>query len=186
MNKIDEKAVVKDYLSGNRDKAANIIMNTYRNFVYTTTLRYLNDHYEADDATQEIFIKIFKNINKFKFKSSLKTWVYQIARNHCYSELRKNKNYQFTSTGNMEDNEIDKWFKNTETPLSKVESEEFFDAFHTALNKLPEKQRETFALRYFEELTYEEISNILDTSVGGLKANYYHAVKKLSQLIDRN
>lgn len=161
-------------------------MNTYRNFVYSTALRYFNNHYDADDITQEVFIKAFKSIKKFKFNSSLKTWLYQITKNHCYTLYRKKKKNVSINSGEMEENEQDKWFTDSETPLSKVESDEFYDAFYNALNKLPEKQRETFALRYFEDMPYQEISDLLGTSVGGLKANYYQAVKKLSTLIERD
>lgn len=161
-------------------------MNKYRNFVYSTALRYVNNHYDADDATQEVFIKAFKNLKKFKFNSSLKTWLYQITKNHCYTLFKKNKKYQNINTGEMDDTEMDKWFQSNDTPLSKVEAEEFYDAFYNALGKLPEKQRETFALRYFEEMSYEEISELIGTSVGGLKANYFQAVKKLSNLIERD
>jgi RNA polymerase sigma factor (sigma-70 family) len=161
-------------------------MNTYRNFVYSTALRYVNNHYDADDVTQEVFIKAFKNLKRFKFKSSLKTWLYQITKNHCYTLFSKSSKYNNVNTGEMEESELDRIFQNNDTPLSRVEAEEFYDAFHNALNKLPEKQRETFALRYFEDMPYQEISELLGTSVGGLKANYYQAVKKLSSLIERD
>jgi len=139
---------------------------------------YLKNIHDAEDLTQDVMLKAIKNLSKFEKKSSLSTWLYSITVNSAKNELKKKKLLSYFSFNN--DNE--EFFNipiNELNGQQKLENEEFKLKFYSALNSLPEKQRETFALRYFDELPYNEISELLGTSVGGLKANYFQAVKKL-------
>ncbi len=180
----NDNEILEEYSAGNTELAATSFVRKYQNFVFSIALRYLHSFDDAEDAAQETFIKALKSLHKFKANSSLKTWLYRITINVCNNMTRKKKVMSLFKSSSNED-----FFDIADrdlNPEEKMESREFEDNFLKALNKLPEKQRETFALRYFEELTYEEISNMLGTSVGGLKANYYQATKKLALYLENN
>lgn len=174
--------IIDEYCNSNSHHAANALVRKYRSFVYLTALRYLKDEYDADDISQEVFIKALNNLHKFKRNSSLKTWLYRITVNTSKNHLRKNKVKNLFSSISTNEN-LELLNDTFENPDKKIENEEFNQKFLLALSKLPEKQREVFALKYFEELTYDEISSMLNKSVGGLKANYHHAVKKLMEMM---
>jgi len=179
-----DQDIIAEWNSTGSNRAATSFVRKYQSFVYATALRHLNDPDDASDAAQETFIKALKSLKNFRGNSSLKTWLYRITVNVCSNVKRKKKFYSFFSN---EDQEILQNIPASDrNPEQKFEDNELFSNFLMALRKLPEKQRETFALRYFEDLTYDEISKMLGTSVGGLKANYYQAVQKLTkQLIDK-
>jgi RNA polymerase sigma-70 factor (ECF subfamily) len=153
-------------------------MRRHQKFVYSVAYRYLNDYDEADEVTQETFIIVFRSLDKFNGKSKLRTWLYRITANNALSFKRK---YAMSKMFVRDDTEE---YMNIPTQtgdaLQTIENENFKIEFEKALGKLPKKQRETFALRYFEKLPYDEISEMLGTSVGGLKANYFQAIKKLA------
>lgn len=177
----DDRDIIQEYTSGNTEAAATAFVRKYQAFVFSTALRYLQNYDDADDASQEVFIKALKNLHKFRGDSSVKTWLYRITSNVCTNMYRKKKIMSFFRHEETEDyinmpsDEI--------SPEQVLENKEFEKNFAKILAKLPEKQRETFALRYFENMTYEEISSLLGTSVGGLKSNYFHAVKKIAELM---
>ena len=176
--------IIQEYTDGNREIAVTAFVRKYQKFVYTTALRYLKSYDDADDASQEAFIKAIGNLHKFRGDSSLKTWLYRITSNVCTSILRKKKIFSIFT---MDDSEEFFNMPSDETsPAQLVENQEFEKKFMGILSQIPEKQRETFALRYFDNLTYEEISKMLGTSVGGLKANYYQATKKIAALLNKD
>lgn len=177
--------IIREYTGGNREQAATAFVRKYQNFVFSSALRFLKSYDDADDAAQEIFIKALKSMDKFRGDSSLKTWLYRITMNVCTNMSRKKKLFGFFGSSDSEESEYDNIADDSPMPDRKIESEEFEDKFLKALSRLPEKQRETFALRYFDEMPYEEISAVLGTSVGGLKANYFQAVKKLAEFIKK-
>jgi len=135
-------------------------------------------HEDADDVVQNTFVKVFRNIEKFNKESKLYTWIYRIATNESITHLRKKKRSREDSLDN-EDNHL----------IMTLKADQFFDGneaslvLQRALVKLPEKQKEVFNLRYFDEMPYNEMSKMLDTSVGALKASYHHAVKKVELFI---
>lgn len=173
--------IVEEYTKSKSERSANSFVRKYRSFVYSTALRYLGNHDDADDCAQEVFLKALKSLRNFRKESNLKTWLYRITVNHAINQIRKKKVlaiFNFSSNESTIEFETD-----VLNPEDDMINQEFIDKFYKSLAKLPEKQRETFALKYFDELKYEEISEVLGTSVGGLKANYYQAVKKLSALL---
>ncbi len=143
--------------------------------------RMVVDHDDADDLVQETFIKIWKNLRGFRADSSLYTWIYRIATNEALSFLQKKKRkYLFTRidynsklSKNLED---DNYYNGEEIQLK----------LQQALLKLPDKQRLVFNMKYYDDLKYEEMSGILGTSVGALKASYHIAVKKIGKFIIDN
>lgn len=184
----NDKDIIQELESGDKERAATAFMRKYQNFVFNTALRYLKSYDDADDATQEVFIKALKNIRQFRQESSLKTWLYRITFNVCTNYLRKKKFMGiFQSKTSIEDDldELENITDGSLNPEEKYINNEYEERFLKLLMTLPEKQRETFSLRYFDELPYEEISKILGTSVGGLKANYFQATKKLANLLKK-
>lgn len=173
--------IIEEYCSTGSDRAATAFVRKHQKFVFATAIRYLNNNEDADDAAQEVFIKALNNLNKFRADSSLKTWLYRITVNVSSNILRKRKIRALLFVGDRDD--LFSVPSENHNPLQKLESSEFEHSFFKALALLPKKQRETFALRYFEDLKYDEISKMLGTSVGGLKANYYQAVKKLAKYL---
>ncbi|MFP4368904.1 MAG: RNA polymerase sigma factor [Candidatus Kapaibacterium sp.] len=178
-----EEDLIRDYTETRSERAASYLVQKFRNFVYSTALRYLQNHEDADDAAQEAFIKALDNLHKFKRGSSLKTWLYRITVNVSINSLRKRKLKKFITGRDEIDPDM---FAGQFSADSGVMEDDFNARFMKALSELPEKQRETFALRYFDDLPYKEISGLLGTSESGLKANYHQAVKKLAIILKDN
>jgi len=158
--------------------AFNEIMNRYSRKVYFHVRNMLPCHDDADDAAQNTFVKVWENLEKFRGSSKLFSWIYRIATNEALTILRKQK-----PNVSLEDilpetigiNHVN----NSETP------ETMLHRLQEAMSSLPLKQKMVFYLKYFEELTYEQISEITETSEGALKASYHHAVKKIEQHLER-
>ena len=158
----------------NAERLFNEIVKEYSERVYWHVRRFVNNHEDADDLVQEIFLKIWTALPSFRGEAQLFTWVYRIATNETLNWLRREKvraALRFTSI----DAEMER----------RIDSDPFFDgdaadrALSKAVAKLPEKQRQVFILRYYDEMPYEEMSAILGTSVGALKASYHIAQEKV-------
>jgi len=150
------------------------LMEKYQERLYRHIRRLVLEHEDANDVLQNCFIKAFRGIGGFKQQSQLFTWLYRIATNESITFLKKKRRRQAAALdeGNLriaEQLRADPYFK----------GEEIQRHLQEALHRLPDKQRIVFNLRYFEELSYREMSKLLDTSVGALKASYHHAVKKI-------
>ena len=133
------------------------------------------NHEDANDVVQDCFIKIYRNISKFKGNSSLYTWVFRIASNEAISFLRKEKRRkvdELEDHGELAQNLRQDAFFDESQAMAKL---------YQAMAELPEKQRQVFSLRYFEEMPYKEMSEKLETSVGALKASFHHAMKKMER-----
>ena len=166
---------------GNYDSAVTAFVREYQNFVFNTAYRYLKSTEDAEDVSQEVFIKAVDSLRTFRGDSSMKTWLYRITKNYCLNYIRKQKVRQiFSFFSDIAEDKNESYKDHNVLPDGMMQNSELEIKFLSAINKLPEKQRETFALRYFEDLPYNEISAVMGTSVGGLKANYYQAIKKLA------
>jgi len=160
-------------------KGFRILVNTYKERVYWTIRRMVMNHDDADDITQLVFIKIFENLNSFRQDSKLFTWIYRIAINETLTFLAQRRRRNIISWDTIEhkmsENLIeDAYFEGDEVQLQ----------LQKAVLLLPEKQRLVFNMKYYEELKYEEIEEILGTSIGALKASYHHAVKKIEEFLN--
>lgn len=175
----NDNDILKEYVSGNREIAATSFVRKYQKFVFSVAFRYLNNYEDAEDISQEVFVKALEKISNFRADSSLKTWLYRITANSCINNIRKQKLFSFLKFG-AETKDLVKIESKELLPDEVMTSKELEKLFLSVVTKLPKKQRETFGLRYFDGLKYEEISEILGTSIGGLKANYYQAVKKIA------
>ena len=136
------------------------------------------DHDDADDLTQEVFIKIHRYIDSFREDAQLFTWIYRIATNECLTFLDKKKRRFFLPIGDVE-GELTRKLDTS----AHISGDEIQLKLQKALLKLPDKQRAVFNMKYFEDLSYEEMSEITSTSVGALKASYHHAVKKIEDFL---
>ncbi len=155
-----------------------MLVRGYQQRVYWHVRKMVIDHDDADDLTQEVFIKVHRYIDTFREDAQLFTWIYRIATNECLTFLDKKKRRFFLPIGDVEGELTRKL--DTSAHLS---GDEIQLKLQKALLKLPDKQRLVFNMKYFEDLTYEEIAQITTTSVGALKASYHHAVKKIEEFL---
>lgn len=176
---IEDSALVDELRNkATRNLAFHKLVKLYQQRVYWLVRRLVVDHDDANDIVQDVFIKVWNNIDQYKGESELFTWIYRIASNDCFTFLNKKKKRFFIS-----------WQDTTENLANQLESDALFDGdeaemlFKKAVLSLPEKQQLVFNLKYFDELKYSQIAAITGTSEGALKASYHHAVKKIEQFI---
>jgi RNA polymerase sigma factor (sigma-70 family) len=174
----DQELLEKFRHPDSRQFAFNQIVRKYQQKIYWHIRKMVIDHDDADDLTQDVFVKVWKNLETFRQDSQLFTWMYRIATNECLTFLKAKKRRFFLPIHDL-----------TEELSVKIDSspaisgDEIQLKLQKALLRLPDKQRVVFNLRYYDELKYEEISQILGTSVGALKASYHHAVKKIEEFL---
>lgn len=173
---VQEKTFIKALKSPKEKEAAfRELVRLYKERLYWHIRKIVLNHDDADDVLQNTFIKIFKNIDHFKGDSKLYTWMYRIATNESITFInRRAKRYKISSEEVQE-----RAIENLTTDVY-FEGDEIQWKLQKAIAKLPQKQQLVFKMKYFEELTYEELSEILETSVGGLKSSYHIAVKKIT------
>ena len=173
--------IIQLFKEGQQDRAFNEIVAAYSERLYRLVRRFLCSHEDTDDLLQEIFLKVWRSLPGFRGESSLYTWLYRIATNETLNYLRKQKirsALQFESLSAEMDRRID--------------DDPFFDGdalqreLSKAVARLPDKQRTVFIMRYFEDASYEDISEMLGTSVGALKASYHFAVEKVKAELKKN
>jgi RNA polymerase sigma-70 factor (ECF subfamily) len=161
-----------------RNYGFNLLVREYQQRVYWHVRKIVIDHDDADDVTQEIFIKIHKYIENFREDAQLYTWIYRIATNECLSFLQRKRRRFFLPIGDVAAELTAKLDSS-----SHVSGEEIQIQLQKALLTLPDKQRIVFNMKYFDDMSYEQISEITNTSVGALKASYHHAVKKIENYL---
>ncbi len=164
-----------------RQYGFNLLLKAYQERVYWHVRKMVIDHDDSDDLTQEIFVKIWTNLDKFRGDSQLFTWIYRIATNECLTFLKKKKRWSFLSLSSTES----EWESKIDNS-SLVSGDEIQLKLQKALIKLPDKQRLVFNMRYFDELKFDAISEITGTSVGALKASYHLAVKKIEDILNQD
>lgn len=163
------------------DKGFELLVQKYQERLYWHIRNFVHFHQDADDVLQNTFIKVFRSIKGFESKSTLFTWMYRIATNESLNYIKKNKKHVHS---NVEEhlNEFE----------LKLKADPYFDgdaaqlALLKAISKLPLKQKTVFNMRYFDELSYADISEVLDTSIGSLKASFHHAMKKVESFLKEN
>ncbi len=175
-----DSELIKLFQNGD-ESAFNHLVLRYQEKVYLVARRFVNDHDSADDVTQDVFCKAYESLKEFRGESSVYTWLYRITVNISLNSLRRQKVREFFRIDEVFEVEDE----NAVAPDEALEQQEQKALIEEAIAKLPEKQKSVFVLRYYEELPYEEISKVLKTSVGGLKANYFHAVKKIQEYVKR-
>lgn len=178
---IDEIALVEELQNiQTKEKAFRILIKEYKERLYWHIRKIVISHDDADDVLQNTFIKVFKGIDNFKQDSKLYSWMYRIATNESITFINKRARERNIDITEMKQELVsnlqsDRWFSGNDIELILQE----------AVATLPEKQQLVFNMKYFDHMKYQEISEILDTSVGGLKASYFHAVKKIELFIKK-
>jgi len=165
-----------------RDDAFGQLLKKYQQKIYWHVRRLVIDHDDADDLVQDIFIKVWKNLDNFREDAQLYTWLYRIATNECITFLNRKKQRHQISL----DDESAAYLAETLADTTYFNGDQAQLKLQQALLTLPEKQRIVFNMKYFDDLKYEEISDILGTSVGALKASYHLAVKKIAHFFEEN
>ena len=168
--------ICRDRESGNY--GFNLLVRKYQRKVYMQIRRMVVSHEDTDDLVQETFIKVWKHLDGFRGDSRLDTWIYRIAANESISFLKSRKRMSFFS------------FSDHDSKLARAiddkgsfSGNEIQAKLQKAILKLPPRQRQVFTMKYFDEMKYEELSDILETSVGALKASYHNAVKKIREIL---
>lgn len=161
-----------------RHLAFNQLIRKYQQKIYWHIRKMVIAHDDADDLTQEVFIKVWQHLLSFRQDAQLYTWLYRIATNECLNFLKSRKRKFFLPINDITEELSQKIDDNAGPSGDEIQIK-----LQKALLKLPDKQRLVFNMRYYDELKYEEISEILGTSVGALKASYHHAVKKIEEFL---
>lgn len=175
----DDRDIINTFKTPGREEIAfNQLVKKYQERLYWHIRKIVISHDDADDVLQNSMIKIWKSLGDFRSESGLYTWLYRIATNESLSFLKLKKKKSFAPWVDVEqrlgnDLEADPWFNGDEIQLK----------LQQAILKLPDKQRLVFNMKYFDEQKYEDMSKILGTSVGALKASYHHAVKKIESML---
>ena len=161
-----------------KEKAFTSIIKKYQEKLYWHLRRMVVDHDDANDVLQNVMIRIWNGLENFREDSQLYTWLYRVATNECLTFLEQQKKRAAVSLSDVESG-----------LENKIKADQNFDGnklewkLQLGIQQLPEKQRIVFQLRYYDEMPYEEMSRVLETSEGALKASYHHAVKKIEEYI---
>ena len=175
-----DREIIDLYKAGQQERAFREIVDSYSERLYWHVRRFLCSHEDTDALLQDIFIKIWSALPSFRGDSQLYTWLYRIATNETLNFLNKQKvrsALQFESLSSKMEEKIDEdpWFNGDSMQRLLMK----------AIQKLPEKQRLVFTMRWFDDLSYEDISEILNTSVGALKASYHFATEKIKSFLEK-
>lgn len=178
MGNPDQDIEIFQLLKTDVNRAFTVLVEKYSSRLYWHIRRLVILHEDADDALQNTFINAWKNIGEFRSHSTLFTWLYAIATNEALAIINKRKRNETVALEDVKSilansSEGNTWFDGDEAQVK----------LQNAILQLPEKQRIVFNLKYFEDITYEEMSRILNTSEGALKASFHHAVKKIEKYL---
>jgi RNA polymerase sigma-70 factor (ECF subfamily) len=171
-----DRELVEAFLAGRRD-AFDVIVERHQRNVYHLCLRFVRNHEDASDLAQDVFVRAFKGLRNFKGDATLGTWLYRIAVNVCLNRvsLKRPPTEPIESAPHVDDRGAD--------AFDLVAQAERSAAVRAAIDKLPPKQRATVLLRVYQDLSHEEIARVLDSTVGAVKANFFHALGNLRRLM---
>jgi len=179
LNASDQDKDLITLLKTDVNRGFRLLVERYSSRLYWHIRRFVILHEDADDALQNTFISAWKNMADFRNESSLYTWLYAIATNESLTLINKRKR---NTAASLDD--IGSYLSNSLEGSSWFDGDEAQIKLQNAILQLPEKQRIVFNLKYFDEMTYEEMSKVLKTSEGALKASYHHAVKKIEKYLE--
>ncbi len=179
---MDETVLIRELQNPKTsERAFRKLINLYKERLYWHIRKILKNHDDTDDVLQNTLIKVFQNIQNFKGDSQLYTWLYRIATNESLTYIKKQRKIL-----QIEDEEWQEMQINSLKADPYFEGDEIQYKLQIAIATLPKKQQLVFQMRYFDDMKYNDIAKVLETSVGGLKANYHHAVKKIEAFIKDN
>jgi RNA polymerase sigma-70 factor (ECF subfamily) len=175
----DDKELLTQFKnSATKERAFTSIIKKYQEKLYWHIRRMVVQHEDANDVLQNMFIKVWNGLENFREDSQLYTWLYRIATNESLTYLEQQKRRSSVSLSDVENGLGDKLRAERDFDSNKIEWK-----LQLAMQQLPDKQRVVFNLRYYDEMPYEEMSRVLETSEGALKASYHHAVKKIEHFL---
>jgi RNA polymerase sigma-70 factor (ECF subfamily) len=175
----DEELLAAFSNPSEKENAFTLLINRDQKKIYWFIRRMVIDHEDANDLVQDVFIKVWNGISSFRNESSITHWIYRIAMNVTLTFLdRKKRKYDAVSLDDAEGELRNKLYSGKYIDGDKIQLK-----LQEAILTLPEKQRIVFQLRYYDEMPYEEMSGLLDTSEGALKASYHHAAKKIEEFM---
>ncbi|MDT3696541.1 MAG: RNA polymerase sigma factor [Ignavibacterium sp.] len=175
-NTDDDFKLIESFIDGN-ESAFNRLIYKYQDKIYWHARRMTGNHLDADEIVQEVLLVIYNKIKTFEFKSSFYTWVYTITNTRSINYLKKRAVKKYFSLEKAES------LEDSNNIILNLEQKQQLQLIEKALQKLPVKQREVFIMRNYNEMSYEEISEITGKATGTLKANYFHAINKIKELI---
>jgi RNA polymerase sigma-70 factor (ECF subfamily) len=176
---LDDKELLMQFKEpATKEAAYTRIIKKYQEKLYWHVRRLVVQHEDANDVLQNMFIKVWNGLDNFREDSQLYTWLYRIATNESLTFLEQQKKRSSVSLSDVESGLSNKLKADKNFDANKLEWK-----LQVAIQQLPEKQRAVFNLRYYDEMPYEEMSRVLETSEGALKASYHHAVKKIEDFI---
>ena len=178
MVELDDKELLELYHAGKKDQMFNELVRRYQKRIYWVARRMVKRHEDADDIAQDVFVKAFTALDNFRGDANIYTWLYRIAVNLSINHIRKQK-----VRNAVDIDDYLPFLSKDADQHDNVVRDENVSLIEDAIESLPEKQRAVFLMRYYDEMPYEQISSILGTSVGGLKANFHHAVKKVTAYV---
>ena len=178
MKNYDDVQLVEAHKHGNRE-AFNELVRRYQERIYWVVRRLVNSHDDSLDIAQDVFIRAFQNHEGFRGDAQFFTWIYKIAVNLSLNHIRKRKIRNLLHVDDFLEIIADNEFR----PDIPLEKEQFSDILQKAIATLPTKQKAVFLMRYFDEMPYDEIAKVLNRTTGALKANYFHAVRKIEDFI---
>lgn len=179
MKQVEDSEILEKFSNEKtRNEAFNLLLNKYQQKIYWHVRRLVIDHDDADDLVQDVFIKVWKNLEKFRSDSQLYTWIYRIASNESITFLNKKK-----QRNNIPLDEVSTELNETLVASSYFNGDKIQLKLQQAILTLPDKQRLIFNMKYYDDLKYEEISEITGTSVGALKASFHIATKKIEAFL---
>jgi RNA polymerase sigma factor (sigma-70 family) len=178
----DDKELLYQFReAATKEQAFTALVKKYQEKLYWHIRRLVVDHDDANDVMQNVFIKVWKALENFREDSQLYTWLYRIATNEALTFLEQQKKRSTVSLSDDEDGLSNRVKADTNFDANRLEWK-----LQVAIQQLPEKQRVVFNLRYYDEMPYQEMSRVLDTSEGALKASYHHAAKKIEEFLKNN
>jgi RNA polymerase sigma-70 factor (ECF subfamily) len=179
---LTDQELVGLFQSGEAHGAFTAIVERYQQRLYAAARRMVaGDHDQAAELAQDTFVKAYQALGKFRGDAQLYTWLYRIMMNSVIQRSRQTK-----TRGNVSIEHAAEVESMEDTPSEAIERTETTRLIESAIETLPPKQRQVFLMRFYDELPYEEIAAIIGTSVGGLKANYFHAVKKIGEYLNQS
>jgi RNA polymerase sigma-70 factor (ECF subfamily) len=176
LRELDDAGLVAACRNGNRE-AFDVIVERHRRTVYQVCYRFVNNHEDASDLSQEAFVRAWRGLKTFKGEAALSTWLYRIAVNACLNKVSAKKaETEPIESDRYEDTRV-------ENPADTMARDERGAAVRRAIARLPEKQRATLILRTYHEMSHQEIADVLGSSVGAVKANFFHALGNLKKIL---
>jgi RNA polymerase sigma-70 factor (ECF subfamily) len=180
-----DREIIDLFHSGSREQAFTLLIEKYQQKVYYHIRRMVKNHDDTDDVMQNTFIKVWKGLENFRNEAQFYTWLYRIATNETITYINsRNKKATVAFEGTSGDDEEGYAPSNyIKGETHQVDADDIQARLQRAIDSLPEKQRIVFNLRYYDEMPYEQMSEVLDTSVGALKASYHHAAQKIEAFL---